>query len=371
MQLRQWRVKSFGFWRVKKMAFNKGEWSELAVALKFLIDRNLHLVDESLNDVSNSYYGQIDAVTFIGQDKLTFLILDEFVTVQFNNQTVSKVTIKDVEKVYDELINGINKNRSKDGAFDIPIVSRWLTVISGSKIFKSPANEKADLSITLLDKQEDKKVDLTYSIKSSLGSPSTILNASSQTKFKYRVYGLTDQQVNEVNSINTRSKLIDRFNYLDDKDIVFTFESSVSDELSYNLSQIDPELEKTLSEALILSYRYKKNKDLFNLFLQCLNNNEQKAYQLLSGLLDAISFGFVPGTKWDGKLKVDGGLIIMTKDKGAIVLDKKYNNNKLLDYMVHNSKFDSPSSKRYNMLDIYSDSNGHYFTLNLHIRYKK
>lgn len=353
------------------MKLNKGEWSELIAVLHFLIEQRLHVVNDNLDEIENTNYGKIESVTFIGKDKLTFLILDEFITVQKNNTYVSKISIKEVKRINEVLIKELERNSHKGGAFDIPEVTNWLDVISESNVFKSPANEKADISIKLLDILKNDLIDLTYSIKSSLGSPSTILNASKHTDFKYRINEITHLQVNEINSIHTREKLIDRFNYLIDHKINYTFESAVSQELSDNLNLIDPELEDVLAEALLLSYSQNNTKDLLNLFNQCLNNNANKALFLLGSLLEGISFGFFPSEKWNGKSKVSGGLILVTLDKGTVVLDKTYYKNELLKYMTYNSKLDSPSSTRYNMLNIEKDDMGHYFTLNLQIRYRK
>lgn len=352
------------------MNLNKGEWSELLAVLSFLIEKKLNMVNANLNKIENKKYGKIESVTFIGKYKLTFLIIDEFITVKRNSTFVSKITIRELTRIYDVLVSELKRNIHRGGAFDIPEVSSWLAVISGTNVFKSPANEKADISIKVIDNTNKKPIDLTYSIKSSLGSPSTILNASKHTDFKYRIDEINTQQINEINRINTREKLVDRFNYLNNHNINYKFESAVSQAFSDNLHMIDLELEKILSDALLLSYSKKNNKNLLDLFKQCLNNNENRALLLLGGLLEGISFGFFPSEKWDGNIKVTGGLVLVTLDKGTVVLDSTYHKNELLEYMIYNSKLDSPSSTRYNMLNIENDNKGYYFTLNLQIRFR-
>jgi len=49
-----------------------------------------------------------------------------------------------------------------------------------------------------------------FSIKSDLGNAPTLLNASGATNFVYEVEGLTADDIAEINSINTRTKIIDR-----------------------------------------------------------------------------------------------------------------------------------------------------------------
>lgn len=48
-----------------------------------------------------------------------------------------------------------------------------------------------------------------------------------------------------------------------------------------------------------------------------------------------------------------------------------YYENEVLAYIVNESKLDSPSSSRYDMLNLTFDGNRVFFTLNLQVRYKK
>lgn len=352
------------------MRLNRGEWAELVVALKLITTKKLTLCNSSLEKIQNTYYEDIGSVTFMGANKLTFVITDKNIDVKVNEALVATVTMDEIKGILKALMQGIKEHRSGNGAFDIPVVSNWLLNTCGCDSFKSPANKKADLSISVFDTQENKNIDLTYSIKSSLGSPSTILNASKHTNFKYRVDNITAEQVKEINSINTRHKLIDRFQYLSNKDIGITFESVVSNTMLYNLQLTHPELSSVLSKVLISSYSKRNNKDLYSLFMKALNNDKVKVNQLLVGLLENISFGFIPSETWDFKYQVEGGLILVSSNYDVIVLDNKYNRKELLQYILSNSKLDTPSSTRFNMLEIQQDVDGYYFTLNLQIRYK-
>lgn len=57
----------------------------------------------------------------------------------------------------------------------------------------------------------------------------------------------------------------------------------------------------------------------------------------------------------------------------TIILDLIYYRNEVVKYLMNETKLDSPSSSRYNMLHLYQlpDDENIYFTFNLQIRYKK
>lgn len=86
----------------------------------------------------------------------------------------------------------------------------------------------------------------------------------------------------------------------------------------------------------------------------------------------AVSFGMFPSIKWEGYNLVDGGILLVSKDKNVYLLDLIYHQKEVKKFLLNYSRLDTPSSTRYNMLDLKINKNGEvYFTLNLQIRYKK
>lgn len=90
----------------------------------------------------------------------------------------------------------------------------------------------------------------------------------------------------------------------------------------------------------------------------------------LRDFLSAISFGFIPGKKWDGTKSVNGGLIIVKDNGDIVVLDLIYYSDSVNRYIVNESKFDTPSATRYYMAELKNEGTFISFTLNLQIRYK-
>ncbi|MGL4561714.1 MAG: HpaII family restriction endonuclease [Brevinema sp.] len=70
---------------------------------------------------------------------------------------------------------------------------------------KAKSQDKADIHIILHDKDTFTDTAFGFSIKSYVGSSSTLLNAGKTTNFIYRISeGLTDHDTKQINNINTR-----------------------------------------------------------------------------------------------------------------------------------------------------------------------
>lgn len=178
-------------------------------------------------------------------------------------------------------------------------------------------------------------------------------------------------KINDINNINTSSKLLDRINKIKSLGGTIEYHSVPSETFEYNLKMVDTNMPEYIGNALLYSYQ-KNNKDLKDIFInsnQFSDNN--MAMKKLGDLINAISFGFIPGTKWNGKNSVTGGLVVVRENGDVCILDLVYFENEVEKYLINQSKLDSPSSTRYHMLELFEESGSVYFTLNLQIRYKR
>ena len=223
----------------------------------------------------------------------------------------------------------------------------------------------------VFDTIKSKDFILNYSIKSLLGSPATILNASSNTNFKYRIINFDINKMLEINKIETRTKLLDRIRKIKSyNNVQIVFDSVVSKSMEYNLKMIDSLMPQYIGKTLLYSYEY-DNKNLRQIFKLANSELDEKfADKKLGDFLNGISFGFVPGKKWDGTNSVNGGLIVIKNNGDVVVLDLMYYPKEVNQYLINESKLDSPSSHRYHMLQVYEEDGEFYFTLNLQVRYK-
>lgn len=353
------------------MAMNRGEWSEFYTILSLLSEPNMTIADETLNMITDNLY-TVNKLSVEEQDSIIDYVLDNNLDVEvyFNNELNENINALEISNGKNILFDNIKSAVAGGGAFEIESIQPLLNRMTPNGLIKSRSSSKEDLNAVVLDNRLGKDVTLKYSIKSCLGSPATLLNASSLTNFLYEVKGLTAKDINEVNSIDTSTKLVDRIKKIKELGGEINFVKVECDSFEYNLKMIDSNLPKYIGDVLLNSYTH-DNKNLKELFLN--NNNfvdSDFALKKLGDFLAGISFGFFPGTKWNGVNEVNGGLIIVKNDGKIVVLDLIYFKDKVLKYLINETKLDSPSSSRYHMLELFEKDGKIYFTLNLQIRYK-
>lgn len=358
-------------------SFNRGEWSEIYAILCMLVCPDLSVGNADLEEITNKLY-KIKKIQIANPNTDNGII--EYclknncdVEVYYDNELDNLISILELNENKHRIFDAIQNAPIGNGAFEIEGIENILVKLTRGNKIKARSFSKEDLEATVLDKRIGKDASLKYSIKSSLGSPATLLNASNYTNFLYSITGLDEKYIDEINSIETRTKLLDRINFITSHGGKIKFERIVDQNLEYNLRMIDTLMPEYLANVLLNSY-IKGTKDLKDLFLASNQFiDEDFALKKLGDLLEGISFGFFPSIKWDGINNVNGGLVIVKNDGNVIILDLVYYRNEVLKFLIKETKLDSPSSTRYNMLHLEKDlfSDKIYFTLNLQIRYKE
>ncbi len=361
------------------MQFNRGEWSELYALLELLDNQDLNIVDDELNLIDNNTFKVLGLYVQNSNNEYYFDIKDVSIEVLKNDNIISNVEKDEIKKYKELLLNKILHELPGNGSFPIEEMKYILQKLTEGNKIKSSSQYKEDISAKLKDNKLNTIVNkVGYSIKSSLGSPATLLNASSNTNFKYKISGLTDKEIITVNKINTRTKLIDRLKYINDKKADIKFEKVNSDILNQNLQMIDSRLPEILADLLLSSYETGE-KHIDKLLKIVANKNIVKyagdTYQYykkkIGDFLLAVTLGLMPGEIWDGAYNVTGGIILVESNGEILVLDAIYYKEYLVRYLIKNTKLESPSSTRYKMFDIYDKDGLKYFNLNLQIRFLK
>tara|TARA_R110002049_G_scaffold213973_1_gene385483 strand:+ start:1326 stop:2024 length:699 start_codon:yes stop_codon:yes gene_type:complete len=221
---------------------------------------------------------------------------------------------------------------------------------------------------------------LGFSIKSQPGSPSTLLNAGKTTNFIYNINdaSLTKNEIEQINSIGTRSKIMDRITQIQSKGGTFEFVKTEKQIFSNNLILIDSLLPEILSQIVFDFYssEFSHLTDLVNSTaeknpLKFDIENEHKFYEYkIKRFLTDAALGMMPSQVWTGKYDATGGYLIVKKT-GDVLCYHIYNKNEFEDYLLNNTKLDTASSSRHGFGEIYEENGQLYFTLNLQIRFIK
>ncbi len=349
------------------MGFNKGEWSELYTFLYLLENSNLVIVDENLEIIEKNLFKLLEIIL---ADK-KYKTEEKYITKLSDNKKIKEYSIGYLSEQNKILLSKILAHKSAKGSFDINEIQPLIDDLFDGQKPKGASNVKGDLTANVLDNKFNKIVNLKYNIKSSLGSPATLLNASNNTNFIYEVVGIDDTIMNQSNNINTSKKLLDRCQFLNSCRVNINFIKVESTIFEYNLKLIDSNLDKFLANMLYTSYE-KNTKDIKELISIISKNEDEINFynKKISDFANAVTFGMRAGEKWNGINEVNGGIILVTENGAVYLLDLIYFKDIVDKYLIDNIKLDSPSSSRYKMFDIYKENGKYFFKLNLQIRFK-
>ncbi len=352
---------------------NKGEWSELYAFVKLLSTGKLYAADEKVNKNDNVYFPILKILRSEDREPAKeYIINPEDGSVEVHShaivaQTLSNETLVEMAMyLYDEIVAG---NKS---AFAINGSDQIMDNLACTKISAS-STDKTDIRMQLHDIQTGYDSVYGFSIKSELGNAPTLLNASGATNFVFEVIGLTDAQMNEVNNINTKTKILDRIERICTYGAM-KFKEVQNSKFSGNLMLIDTYMDNILAEML-LDYYQNNVRDCRTLVSRLEARNPMDyprpgLYEYkFKNFLCAIALGMTPAKDWDGIDEANGGYVIVKED-GEVVAYHLYNRNAFETYLLNNTKFDSPSTTRHGFASIYKETDGKmYIKLNLQIRF--
>ena len=349
------------------MGFNKGEWSELYTFLHLFENPDLVIVNENLEARSHNIFRILEII--VSEKK--YLIEAQNIIKVLQNGHTRRYSTSSISKQNQILLNKILAHKSAKGSFEINEITPLVDDLFDGQKPKGASNVKGDLKATVLDKRLSQSVHLKYNIKSHLGSPATLLNASNHTNFIYEIKNIDDDIMKKTNAINTKNKLLDRCTFLNQKNAIVNFKKVESDTFDYNLKLVDSNLGIFLANMLYLSYS-KNEKDIKKLIAFISKNKDEYTFyeKKVGDFANAVTFGMRASEKWNGINEVNGGIILVTNTGKVYLLDLIYYKNIVDKYLIENIKLDSPSSTRYGMFDIYKENEKYLFKLNLQVRFK-
>jgi len=349
------------------IGFNKGEWSELYTFLYLLIHPNLAIVDDHLKIIDNSLF---EVVEIILKDKSYRIDNNRVIKIDSDSKQ-NEYNLTYLSKNNTLLLKKIQAHTKAKGSFYINELKPFIDDFFDGKKPKGSSYVKGDLSTKVWDKKFEKSVHLNYNIKSNLGRPATLLNASSHTNFIYEVKNIDDKIMHQINAIKGRKKLLNRYQFLIKNGATIEFRQVESEAFDYNLKMTDSNMNKLLAKMLLLSYK-DNQKDILTLLSNISKNEDEYSLykKKMADFTNAVTFGMRASQKWNGINEVNGGILLVMRSGEVYLLDLIYFKDIVNRYLINNIKLDTPSSTRYKMFEIYKQNGKYYFKLNLQIRFK-
>ena len=353
------------------IAGNKGEWSELYVLLKLLADGKLYAADETLRKLED-IYSPILAIfrQELESGRMEYRIGDRNreVTLYWNGDKIKTIASDKLAEYAATFYGGIIAGNNS--SFEIAGAERIMNDIRCTKI-KAPSSDKTDISMQIYDRNTGYKPIVGFSIKSELGNPPTLLNASKATNFRFKVTGLTEERIRSINGIDTRSKLRDRITAIE-RSGSLKFDRACNSTFSGNLMLVDSMMEDIISRMLL---EYYKNGNIFcSDIATSLEKSDPIGYRRdgayrykIKKFLCAVALGMMPARAWDGQDEANGGYIIVRED-GEVLAYHLYNRNMFENYLLNNTKLETASTSKHDFGTIYGTGD-HFINLNLQVRF--
>ncbi len=359
---------------------NKGEWSELYAFARLLKDGKIYAADENVNKLDDIFFPILKLVRAdVDMQDVDYHTGDK-IRIYKNSELIGEVDSDYLEKntkiLFDSIFKGDNKEK---GAFEIAGLDSFLENMKIKQI-KAPSTEKVDIRMQIHDIKTGYTPVAGFSVKSDVGSPPTLLNAGHNTKFRYQIDGITDEDMNEINAIDKTvcsEYMKSRFEVLFRKAKTVKFNCVLDKTYESNLMLIDSMLPEIYGDFVLYHYMTMNEKHIdCEMLCKLLEIKNPLGYSRsnfytykIKKLLCASALGMTPGKEWDGNEAATGGYVIVRRD-GEVLCYHIYNRNYFESYLLKNTVIDRPSASRYDYAYVFKKDGHYYIDLNVQIRFK-
>lgn len=353
---------------------NKGEWTELLVFIKLLLEQKISLADADL--VPNGNYFDVTKISTHNLD-YEYLPLNkaDIQVVTKKTQETRNINIESLisPAILHDLITSIKNGNDSINKLGFEVIQNELgfTIVKGGN-----SSQKADILLDIKIENIIKKEE-GFGIKSYLGNSPTLLNASGTTNFIFEVENLHKDKIDEINAIDTKTKLKDRLAFIEAHGGKLNYIGPEKDTMDYNLRMVDSNMPQIIGHVLLAFY--KKRISSVREIVDYLHEKQELYQEIrypdkafleskIKKLLVDNLLGFFAGTKWDGSYEANGTIIM--KKTGDLVAFHLIDLESLKSYLYNHIKLDTPSTTRHRFGKlILEKDNKLYFKLNLQLRF--
>lgn len=356
----------------KQTTGNTGEWSEL-YALGFLLaNGGVYGADKDQNRKDDLFYKVLKVIFAekIGKGRMVYEIDGDDVNVSIGEKTVATIKTAKIKSILDRMFQTLSvKNEGR--AFSLSAGSEMMQILQ-KEVIKASSFDKKDLDLVILDvKTSQPSPEVGFSIKSQLGSPSTLVNASKATNFTYEILDKNMKVPKNLPKLHDKN-VKDNIALLLEEGYKIVFSKVDSEKFQNNLSLIDSNLEKYIAKILLSYYSREANNlfDLVSINFPVENKDSKQPTHKIKEFLSIMALGMMPNTDWNGILTSLGGFLLVKKD-GDVLCYYLYNLEDFQEYLLENTKLDTPSTTRYGIGKVIEENGRYFIKLNLQVRFIK
>ena len=341
------------------MKLNRGEWAELYAKTYLILSGALVELDEQLEPLP----GKFHKIIALCPDPSHYE--DEISLKALQDRVLSPLSRFELERLnqmfFEEIKNGQGPSfESKNG----PLVASQL----GINTYKSGSNNKADVGLKLESLAYSQGEILGFSIKSKISNPPTLLNASKHnTNFQFEITGELKDWTQYHGSQGTLRSLLQR---LVSEGAKFSFSGVRAGKLEDSMNIFSSTFSSEVA-GFLLSHYLGQGSTLKRALEIAASAREPQwklgAQYRLGKFLEAIALGLTPTKLWNPEHAEWGGYIIVMTD-GTVGGLRAFNSSALTNYLLENTKFDTPSRGKHEYGFVYQREGRFYIDLALQLR---
>lgn len=178
---------------------------------------------------------------------IDYIIGDNQINVEMHSNRILSIDRKEMGNQADRLLSEI---ATHSGSFELEDVAKFANGIKVTKI-KAPSTDTTDISMQIEDIHTNYIRNVGFSIKSEIGNAPTLLNAGLTTNFIYKVTGISSAQANEINAIDTRTKIKDKMSQIAEYGGNIEYCGMNHDGFKRNLIMVDSSMPEIIGNMLL------------------------------------------------------------------------------------------------------------------------
>ncbi|MFB6349162.1 HpaII family restriction endonuclease [Moraxella sp. ZJ142] len=341
---------------------NKGELSEIYALCKVIFEQKIYYGDLNAQ-FSNDYISVLKIHT-----EQSRIDLNRSEIIIHQNGEQKNIELSQFIRL-DELTQIVNDIKNGRSTFSSSVLDDKVDLL-GLEKSKGTAYEKGDISLSFDDNGHIFNQQ-NASIKSFLGGSPTLINASQATNFIYEIENINSEMMEQINAINTRSKIKDRLQKISDLGGSLIFKKCENPIYESTLRKTDSYMPEMLADALLAFFQKQITNRLADYPIQKIVDLEQRdqVHCRLKDFIKASILGIFPTHEWDGNLTANS--VLLVNDSGELLFYHTNKDHILKNFFYQNTFFDTPSSSRHRFGLVYQENGKFYFKLNLQLRLAK
>lgn len=355
----------------RKMSGNKGEWSELYAFMKLLSQGRVYAANEKVEKIDEVFYPILKIIREEQKGhQIDYVITDDNINIEMQSKIIMTVSRKDLDDNANLLLQQI---AAHSGSFELEEIAEFANGIKVTKI-KAPSTDTTDIFMRIQDIHTNYIRDVGFSIKSEVGNAPTLLNAGQTTNFIYKVTGISKEQAQVINAIDTKNKIKDRMKMIKELGGSISYSDMYHQGFKRNLIMVDSSMPQIIGNMLL--YYYEEELRECDKLVELAGKQDPIGYgdammyeYKFKKFLCSCALGMKPAKKWDGLDEANGGYIIVKAD-GEILAYHIYNRNFFEQYLLDNTILERASTSRHGYMSLYEENGEMFIRLNLQVRFR-